>query len=405
MGSMTRNRRALTLPETRALALTAQGFGARNSSTITKARALKALQRIAPLQIDSVNVLVRAHYMPLFSRIGAYDRTMLDRLAYKERRLFEYWGHMASYMPVEQFRLMRWKMSSARASAPWKALTEAVQKHRSYIEDVYAEVRDRGPIAASELSAPGTKSGPWWGWATGKLVMEWLFLQGRITAADRRNFERVYDITERVIPAVHLEAPAPDEQSARRELILYAARALGVATANDLFDYFRLNRPKSRPTLAEVELAGELERVSVDGWKDPAFVLPGTRAARPPGATALLSPFDSLIWDRSRTERLFGFQYRIEIYVPAPKRVHGYYVLPFLHDDRLTARVDLKADRKAGTLLVPSAFVEPGTDRGAVAEALAPELVRMAGWLGLGDIRIGKRGDLSRSLSSAVRRA
>ncbi|MFN2614138.1 MAG: winged helix-turn-helix domain-containing protein [Actinomycetota bacterium] len=397
--------RQLSLAEARALALTAQGFGSRDGSAVTEERAMRMLKQIAPLQIDSVNVLVRTQYLPLFSRLGAYDREIIDGLAYRRRALFEYWGHMASYMPVEMFPLMRWKMRLAGASVAWQGIRQLADKHPEYIEDVYNEVKDRGPITASDLSDPGRKTGPWWGRAAGKDALEWLFHCGRVTASDRRNFERVYDLTERVIPARALDAPEPNEHDARAELLLRSARALGVATARDLFDYFRLNAPKTRPVLEELIAARALTPVAVEGWKDRAYTLPRARVPAMPGATALLSPFDSLVWDRARTERLFGFFYRIEIYVPAPKRVHGYYVLPFLMNGELVARADLKADRSSRTLLVHAAFAEPHSDKAAVADALARELRAMAVWLGLDNVKVGRLGDLARALATASKRA
>jgi uncharacterized protein YcaQ len=393
---------SLSILEARRLAIAAQGFGARGKRVDRRA-VKKLLDAIAPLQIDSVNVLQRTHYIPIFSRLGPYRSAILDEMAYERRDLFEYWGHMASFMPVEQFPLMRWKMRNATTNDVWKMIAETVRKRPTYVEDVYAEVKARGPISASELSDPGKKAGPWWGWGAGKHALEWLFYCGRITTAGRRNFERVYDLTERVIPKEIYERTPPSEHDARRELLLHSARAHGVGTAKDLFDYFRLNLTKTRPVLAECVAAGELLPVRVEGWKDEAYVLPGTAIPRRARANALVSPFDPLVWYRERTERLFDFFYRIEIYTPPPKRIHGYYVLPFLMDEELVARVDLKADRQTKTLLVQGAFAETGMDRKKVAAALIDELRAMEMWLGLEKIAVRANGDLARPLQSAMR--
>jgi len=353
------------------------------------------------VQIDSVNVVVRAHYLPLFSRLGPYDVALLDRAAYagRSRRLFEYWGHEASLLPVNTQPLFRWRMErAAKGRGVYGGLVRWAGRHRAFIEDVFAEVRAHGPLSASELSNGGKSRGAWWGWSAGKHALEWLFWSGRVTTATRRRFERVYDVPERALPARVLAAPTPPDDAAHRALLRIAARALGIATARDLRDYFRLDVADTKPRLDEMVEARELVPVQVDGWREPAYLDPRVRAPREVAARALLAPFDPLVWARERTERLFGFHYRISLYTPAARRTHGYYVLPFLLGDRLVARVDLKADRQAGVLRVPGAYAEAGVVPNAVAPALAAEIADMARWLGLGRVALGARGDLMRAL-------
>jgi uncharacterized protein YcaQ len=294
-------------------------------------------------------------------------------------------------------------MEAAGAKAAgWGGLIALAKARPDYVEAVYDEVAQRGLVSAGELDDPGTKSGPWWGWRHGKQALEYLFWSGRLSARRRPSFERVYDVTERIIPPEYLDQPVPTEAEGQKALLLRAARALGIGTAKDLADYFRINVPKARPLVAELAEAGQLVPVVVDGWKDPAFLHPGAKTPRRIDARALLSPFDSLIWERARTERLFDFRYRIEIYTPAPKRVYGYYVLPFLLGDELVARVDLKSERADGTLRVRGAYAEPLRDPAAIAGPLAEELRLMAGWLGLGRIAVDRRGDLAPALRAEV---
>jgi hypothetical protein len=360
------------------------------------------LDRVALFQIDSVNVVVRSHYLPAFSRVGPYPRPLLERLAYRDRSLFEYWGHEASLMPVTMQPLFRWRMTRARRGDTWGGMARLARERPDFVRAVLGEVAEHGPLSAGELSDPGEKRGPWWGWADGKRALEWLFWCGDVAVAARRGFERVYDLTERVLPPDVLAAPTPDEASAHRELLLRAAAALGVGTAADLADYFRIKMPLARPRLAELVAAGELELVSVEGWRDAAYLHPAASRPRRVAARALLSPFDSLVWFRPRGERLFDFHYRLEIYTPADRRVHGYYVLPFLLGDRIVARVDVKADRNAGRLLVHAAHAEDGNDRGRVATELAAELALLAGWLGLDKgVVVTPEGDLGPALVTA----
>ena len=362
------------------------------------------LARTAVLQIDSVNVLARAHYLPVFSRVGPYQVDVLDRMAYRApRELFEYWGHEASLLPVAMQPLFRWRMDKALEDA-WRPVKRIESERPGFVKRVLEEVRARGPLTAADLGLTerAKAAGPWWSWPDDKAALEWLFWSGQVTTSTRRGFERVYDIPERVLPERVLRLPTPDRADAQRELVRIAAGALGVATEGDLRDYFRLGVGDGRARVAELVEAGELRPVRVAGWAKPAYLHPQARLPARVEARALLAPFDPLVWERDRTQRLFGMRYRIEIYVPAPKRVHGYYVLPFLLGDRLVARVDLKADRQAGLLRVQGCHLEPDRGESQVAAALADELRSMAGWLGLGGIAVAASGDLAPALRRAV---
>jgi uncharacterized protein YcaQ len=358
--------------------------------------------RISALQLDSVNVLVRAHYLPLYSRAGPYDRALIDRTAYDHGELFEYWGHEASLMPVAHQPLFRWRMAEGDA---WGGMVRVAKEHPEYVTAILQEVTERGPISAGELSDEGPKREGWgWGWSLGKRALEWLFWTGRLAARRRPNFQREYDLPERILPKEVVEAPTPSDEEAYRELLRLSIRALGLGTARDLSDYFRIGVPRLRPRFAELVEEGSILRVTVEGWTQPTYLDPNARLPRTVNVHTLISPFDSLIWERARTERLFGFRYRIGIYTPKADRVHGYYVLPFLMGDRPAARVDLKADRKAGALLVQGSFGEPETDPTATVDALASELLRLAGWLGLDTVKVTPRGDLAPQLKRAVGR-
>ena len=388
--------------EARRIALAAQGFAERRPEAADAAQLKRLTRRLGLLQIDSVNVLVRAHYMPGFSRLGAYAAGLLDKAAYDGRRrhLFEYWGHEASLLPVELYPLFRWRMQEAeRLEGMWTSVAQAKREQAAYIERLLDEVRSRGPLAASELEEQaGARSSAWWGWSESKRALEYLFWSGRLTTATRRNFERVYDLPERVLPRAVLAAPVPDKEEAQRQLLMLSARALGVATEADLRDYFRLKPADSQPRVAELVEAGQLLPVTVKGWSHPAYLHPDARLPRRVEAKTLLSPFDPLIWERARTERIWNFRYRIEIYTPAPKRQFGYYVLPFLLGEALVGRVDLKADRAAGVLRVLASHAEPGIEAELVAPALLESLTDMAAWLGLERVEVVPRGDLAETL-------
>ena len=390
----------------RRIALGAQGFAEARPSGPVGTRQLRGLaERLAVVQIDSVNVLSRSHYLPAFSRLGAYPRQALDDLASRGRRLFEYWAHEASLLPVRLHPFLRWRMVDAERHA-WGSMVRIQRERPQFVAEVLDRVREQGPLKASDLlEERPRRPGTMWNWHAGKVALEWLFYTGVLTTRQRTTaFERVYDLTERVLPAEVLAAPTPDPDDAVRELVRTAARALGVATERDLRDYFRLRPEPARRAIAELADAGELQPVQVDGWGAPAWLDPQARRPRWIRARALLSPFDSLVWERPRVERIFGFRYRLEIYTPAQKRVHGYYVLPFLLGDRLVARVDLKADRRSGVLRVQSAHAEEGADRAEVVSALAEELRLLAGWLELDGVGVAERGDLAADLAHAVLR-
>jgi uncharacterized protein YcaQ len=401
----------LSPAEARRIALGAQGFTGRRPSRPGVAAVTRLASRLGAIQIDSVNAVVRSHYLPAFSRLGPYAPGHLDAASYRHRRLFEYWGHEASLLPVELNPLLRWRMERyARAGTPDNPeasvdgrMVRFARERRDYVNAVLEEVAARGPLAASELSDPGRGNGPWWGWADGKVALEYLFTSGALAIAGRRNFARLYDLPERVIPGEVLAIPTPPPDEARRQLLAHAAQALGVATAGDLADYFRIGLLEGRRCVAELVEEGTVVSVRVRGWKDTAYLHAGVVAPRRVTARALLSPFDSLTWERNRTERLFGFRYRLEIYTPEARRVHGYYVLPLLLGDRLVARADVRADRSAGTLRVPAAFAEERVSVPHVAAALAGELRRLAGWLGLDRVEAGARGDLAPALRRALR--
>ncbi|WP_182087303.1 crosslink repair DNA glycosylase YcaQ family protein [Aureimonas sp. ME7] len=377
----------LSPAQARRVALAAQGFGTRRPESVGAGHFRRNLDRLALHQIDSVNVVARAHYLPAFSRLGAYDTALLDRDAWgrpSQRRLFEYWAHEASLLPLSLHPALRWRMARAdRGEAGYAQMRAFAGPRRAEAMQLLQRIRDDGPLSASDLDRGRTG---WWEWSEPKRMLEWLFYAGHVTTRTRwRGFERVYDLTERVIPAAILAEPALDEAAAHRLLVERAARALGVATAIELRDYFRLGPAEGRRAIAELAEEGVLRPVAIPGWP-AAFLHRDARLPRRIEALALLAPFDPLVWERARTERLFGFRYRIEIYVPAPLRQHGYYVLPFLMGDRLVARVDLKSDRQAGALLVHAVHIEPGAPADA-AEALRLELALLARWLGLGEVR------------------
>ena len=400
----------LTAAQARRVAVAAQGFAEpkpRGPDHPCASRRL--ISRIQVLQLDSVSVAVRAHYAPVFSRLGPYDRDVLDRAAWgprSARLLVEYWVHEAALMALDDWPLLRWRM---RQYAHGRWGSHIVKANLKLADDIVAAVTELGPSTAGQIEAyleaePRGKKGPWWGRSDTKWVAEALFASGVLTTATRVGFARHYDLVERVLPAEVL-ARQVDDDEAVRELALRAATALGVATEADIRDYFRLSAQQIKPAVADLVAAGELERVSVDGWSAPAYLRAGRTVPRLDRGTALLCPFDPLIFFRPRVERLFGFHYRIEIYVPADKRQYGYYVWPLLMDGQLVARVDLKADRAADTLRVVGVFGEPDTPRARVAVALARELGSMASWLGLGGVTVSGRGDLAPELRTAAKRA
>jgi hypothetical protein len=403
----------ITAAAARRAALAAQGFAdPRPSGPVTRRHLARLLDRIRLLQLDSVNVAVRAHYMPVFSRLGPYDLGLVDDAAWthaarRPRMLVEYWAHEASLLPVDDWPLL---LSGAKRAGWWRNYAELAAREPQLVADVLAAVADLGPVGAGALEAalgagqPRPRGATWWARSDVKRICEWLFGTGQLTTGTRVHFQRLYDLPERVLPPEVLARHPVDPDVAARALVLRAAAASGVATEPDLRDYYRLGPEQAQRAVAELVGSGALEPVAVRGWRHPAYRLPGARMPRRVAARALLSPFDPLIWERARTERLFGFRYRIEIYVPEPRREYGYYVFPFLLDDALVARVDLKADRAAGVLRVPGAFAEPGADVVRVAAELAAALREMTAWQGLDDVVVGGRGDLAAPLALALRR-
>jgi uncharacterized protein len=406
----------LTPAAARRIALAAQGFGEpRPSGPPTRRHLQRVLGRVQVLQLDSVNVAVRAHYMPVFSRLGPYQPSLVDDAAWahtvrRPRLLVEYWAHMASLMPLADWPLMRWRME-AFAKRWWNHPAEKLAANSpGLIDDLLAAVKALGPVSAGRIEDELGESprrprahGGWWNRSDVKHACEYLFASGQLSTGARVGFERLYDLPERVLPPEVLAAPAVSEQEAARTLMQRAALAHGIGTEPDLRDYYRLKPASSRPALAELVDAGLLEEVRVDGWRHPAYLHPEAKAPRKITGRALLCPFDPLIWERDRTERIFNFYYRIEIYVPEAKRVHGYYVFPFLLDGELVARVDLKADRALGVLRVKGAFAESDVDIPRVVVELAAELRTMADWLELDTIAVVDRGDLATALAAAVR--
>ena len=384
----------LSLRDARRIALAAQGFAGRRFEQPASGHMQRVLDLLGLFQIDSVNVLTRAHYLPAFSRIGSYDRAALERAAWgarRHRRMFEYWAHEASLLPLDLHPLLRWRMARAeRGEIGYPALRRFAKEHRQQAQLVLDRITAEGPRAAADFDNGASKSG-WWQWSDTKHALEWLFWSGQITTATRRgSFARLYDLPERVLPEHVLALPTPDTAAAQRDLIAHSAMALGVATAADLRDYFRLKPDEADRAIAAQIEDGLLVPVRVEGWSQKAWIHRDARAPRKAAGTALLAPFDPLIWERARTERLFGFRYRIEIYVPREKRKHGYYVLPFLMDGALVARVDLKADRAAGVLLAPHITLEPHAPADTMAR-LALELDRMASWLNLESVRMAAK--------------
>ncbi|MFO1151230.1 MAG: crosslink repair DNA glycosylase YcaQ family protein [Alsobacter sp.] len=395
--------------QARRLALAAQGFGKARPDVPSARHVDRLTERLGLLQIDSVNVLARAHTVPLYSRLGAYDPTLLDKAAYgrRGRRLFEYWGHEASLIRLELQPALRWRMArAARGQGIYTGLARFAREHEAFVETIHRSVEAQGPCTARDLGAVEGRtgsSGGWWGWSDCKKALEFLFWAGRITTATRRGgFERVYDLPERVFGAEVVEAPTPAEDEAQRTLVMVAAQGLGIATERDLRDYFRLDPGDARSRIQELVEAGRLVPVKVKGWAALAYVTPEATRPGKIAARALVSPFDPLLWERNRTERLFGIRYRLEIYTPEHKREHGYYVLPFLLGDRIVGRVDLKAERAAGRLVVKAAHRDGQADSADATQALAAELRDVARWQGLETIAVEPKGDWSAELSGLV---
>ena len=404
--------RTLTADQARRLAVSAQGLGrARPLDALPASRAQVVRAAVAPgvLQIDSVNVLVRAHYMPLFSRLGRYDTGFLDDAVWpaagpggrpRPRSLVEAWAHEASMVPLDVWTHLWWRRRD-HALGRWGSSVRLAREHPGAIEEVRSVLADHGPLSAGQVErhlARGRGAGGWWGWSTTKTACEVLFAAGEIVTAYRRGFERYYDLTERVLPAAVLGAAPGDEAESKRVLVEIAARRAGVGTLADLADHFRMKTVETASAVDDLVADGVLEPVRVDGWKDAAWRHVDVAVPRSVDGAALLCPFDPMIWFRRRTQRLFDFHYRIEIYTPQAKRVFGYYVFPLLIGNALVARFDLKADRQGGALLVQSSWVEPGRDPDQVVPTARRELRRMADWLGLTDVVVRPQGDLALAL-------
>jgi uncharacterized protein YcaQ len=399
----------LRISEARRIALHAQGFNdPRPAGRVDRRHFRRVLERVGLVQIDSVNVLTRSHELPFLARLGPYDRSGLSRWLWGSGEMFEYWGHEASLLPVDLYPLFRWRMDGTDA---WDGLTAAAQRRPQLLRQLFDAVEARGPVTLAELEHLGDdikrakpKPGQMWNWSEAKKAVEWLFWRGQVSAVrNPASFGRHYVPLSHVIPTALLDAPKPHDGDAMKVLLLKAARSHGVGTARHLADYHRLNIVSARRLVSELIADGALREVQVEGWRHPAFLHPDAELPRWVRASALLSPFDSLVWERERTEALFDFRYRIEIYVPAVKRVHGYYVLPFLHDGELVARLDLKADRQAGVLRVRSAHAEPTWDDDKDVPALQERLEELATFLGLPDVSVEPKGDLAGVLANHLR--
>jgi uncharacterized protein len=390
----------ISLATARRIALAAQGFAdPRPRGRVDRRHFRRVLDRIGLIQIDSVNVLVRSQELPLFARLGPHPRSLIGD-ATKSGEVFEYWVHEASHVDMAHHHLHRWQMAGDHKWARYWTLTT---RRPGYIDEVYRRIADEGPVASGDLSERVGKKGTWWDWDDAKVALEHLFWNGQVSVTRRpSDFARIYDLTERVIPAEVLARPTLPEREARKQLLELAARHHGIGSFDDLTDYHRQKNLPCKPLVAELVEQGTLVEVQVEGWKQPAYLHHQARLPRRINACTLLSPFDPVVWKRDRAERLFGFRYRIEIYTPPPKRIYGYYVLPILWGDGVVGRLDMKADRQARALLVQGSYTEPGVPAGPLADDLAPELHAMAGWLGLDRVEVMPRGDLASTLRDAV---
>ncbi|HBV25847.1 MAG TPA: cytoplasmic protein [Acidimicrobiaceae bacterium] len=392
----------LSAYQARSIALAAQGLQ-QSGKLVSKELNIYALRRtfqdIGVLQIDAVSVVARSHLLVLRSRLGSSQERLLEvlnRSAYKRRDLTEYWCHEASYLPVQDWPLFKWRMQEAQSGKVWKGIWEFVTNNRKFVEAVHKKIRDLGPSSAGQLGSQ-KKKGSWWSWSDTKIALEWLFWVGAVAVSHRENFTRFYDLSERVLPEEILGSALPANQ-AQRELILKASRHLGVATAEDLVDYHRLPKVEGKKRVGELAEDKLLREVVVEGWDRPGYLHPKTSFEKTTSRSVLLSPFDPLVWFRPRARRLFDFDYRLEIYIPAEKRIHGYYVLPFLDRNKLRARVDVKANSEKNILEVRGAYGEGRTVDQETAESLAHELQALATWRNLDGLKIGKRGNLANPL-------
>ena len=391
--------RRLSVSQARRVALAAQGFtDPAPARQVDRRHLRRVMGRVKLLQLDSVPVVIRTQYLPPFSRLGCYEPSLLDRVAYRDDEWFEAWAHEASLLPVEDEPLLRWQKRRAEQGETWSNLVELARRESGYVAEVLAQVKER-PLTAGELADPRRRQGEWWGSRSlGSIALDWLFRIGAVGIRRRGNFTKEFDLLERIVPAEVLARPAPTAKDAQRELLVRSGAAMGVGTAGDLIDYFRLPLREGRQRLREVAEEGRLETVEVEGWSEPAYLHPSARLPRSVEALTVLSPFDPIVWNRARAARLWGFDYRIEIYVPASKRIYGYYVLPVLDGEQLVARLDLKTDRTGGVLRVMGAYAEPDVDLGALAERLRPHLHDLARFVGVDEVGYGSRGDLLAAL-------
>ena len=393
--------RSLSVAQARRVALAAGGFAdAAPTGRVDRRHLRRVMGRIKLLQLDSVPVVIRTQYLPPFSRLGCYEPSLLDRIAYRDDEWFEAWAHEASLLPVDDEPLLRWQKRRAEQGETWTNLVELARSESGYVAEVLAQVNER-PLTAGELADPRRRPGEWWGSRSlGSIALDWLFRIGAVGIRRRGNFTKEFDLLERIVPAEVLARPTPTAEEAQRELLVRSGAALGVGTAGDLIDYYRLPLREGRARLHEVAEDGRLETVEVEGWPEPAYMHPQARLPRSADALTVLSPFDPIVWNRDRASRLWNFDYRIEIYVPASKRIYGYYVLPVLAGDQLAARLDLKTDRNSSALRVLGAYAEPSTDRAALANRLCPHLADLARFVGVERVAYATRGDLAAALRS-----
>jgi uncharacterized protein YcaQ len=394
--------------QARRIALAAQGFGRPEPSKVGTRQLNDLVHRLGLLQIDSVNVFERSHYLPVFARLGPYDKADLDRLTFSPKsRYTEYWAHVAALIPMETWPLWRWRMDSYRRK--WENdPTSWVSTHSEFLAWLRAELAEKGPMSAGQIEndAAGKRRGGWWEWSDAKLGLEYLFYMGDAVTAGRTRFERKYAVPEQVIPS-DLRSTEVNERDAARTLLTMAAEAHGIGTVGDIADYYRLPKTMAALVLKQLADEGTLIPVTVEGWNSklgkplPAYLHPAARIPRRIETTALLSPFDPVVWERNRALRMFSFHYRIEIYTPAPKRIYGYYTLPVLVDDRIVARIDLKSDRQNGVLRVQSAWHEDGQPSGYEGR-VAELLERAAAWQGLGGVEVSDRGDLAAAMAGEL---
>ncbi len=392
--------RSMTAAQARRAALGASGLLRERPGRVDVRHFRRVVADLDVIQLDSVNVVTRAHEMPFWSRLGSYDVEALRRWLWRSREMYECWAHVASLMPTDAEPLLRHRQREH--SHPWPSIQRIIDEQPGYVEEVEAEVHANGPLTVSDLSDAGDRKAEFWGWNPGKKALHWLFLAGRTAVHERtRTFVAAYHSRHHVLPAEVVEHPGVPREQAHEQLLLRAVRSQAVGTAEDLADHHRLNILEARAAIARLVGRGELVPVTVKGWDRPAYTHAELVVPRSANARALVAPFDPIVWFRPRLERLFDFNYRIEIYVPEAQRQYGYYVFPFLLGDRFVGRVDLKADRRTGRLLVRGAWAEPGVDRAHVARELSAELHAMGAWLGTPDVVVSDNGDLSGALRTA----